>query len=43
MTIGTFFVAGFFGALGGLAAWGAVQLATILLGALADTIGKHIS
>lgn len=43
MTIGTFFVAGFFVTLGGLAAWGAVQLAGILLGALANTIGKHIS
>ena len=43
MGIGTFFVAGFFGALGGLTAYGAVQLAGILLGALANTIGKHIS
>lgn len=43
MTIGTFFVAGFFVTLGGLAAWGAVQLAGILLGALGNTIGKHIS
>lgn len=43
MTVGTFFVAGFFGALGGLAAYGAVQVASILLGALANTIGKHIS
>ena len=38
MTIGTFFVAGFFGALGGLTAYGAVQLAGILLGAMANTI-----
>lgn len=43
MGIGTFFVAGFFVALGGLAAWGAVQLAGILLGALGDAIGKHVS
>ena len=43
MTIGTFFVAGFFVTLGGLAAWDAVQLAGILLGALANTIGKHVS
>lgn len=43
MTIGTFFVAGFFGALGGLTAYGAVQIAGILLGALANTIGKHVS
>lgn len=43
MTIGTFFVAGFFVTLGGLAAWGAVQLAGILLGALGNAIEKHIS
>lgn len=43
MTIGTFFVAGFFVTLGGLAAWGAVQLAGILLGAVAGAIGKHVS
>lgn len=43
MTIGTFFAAGFFGGLGGLTAWGAVQLAGILLGALGDVIGKHVS
>ena len=43
MTIGTFFTAGFFGALGGLTAYGAVQLAGILLGAVANAIGKHIS
>lgn len=43
MTIGTFFAAGFFGGLGGLTALGAVQLAGILLGALGDVIGKHVS
>jgi hypothetical protein len=43
MTIGTFFVAGFFVTLGGLSAWGAVQVASILLGALGDVIGKHVS
>nr|DAK51721.1 MAG TPA: hypothetical protein [Caudoviricetes sp.] len=43
MTIGTFFVAGFFVTLGGLSAWGAVQVAGILLGALGDVIGKHVS
>lgn len=43
MTIGTFFVAGFFVTLGGLAAWGAVQLADILLDALADAIEKALS
>ena len=43
MTIGTFFVAGFFVTLGGLMAYGAVQLAGILLGALGDVIGKHVS
>lgn len=43
MTIGTFFVAGFFVTLGGLAAWGAVQLAGILLGAIGDVIEKHVS
>ena len=43
MTIGTFFVAGFFVTLGGLAAWGAVQLAGILLGAVAGAIEKALS
>lgn len=43
MTVGTFFVAGFFGALGGLAAYGAVRVAAILLGSLANVIGKHVS
>lgn len=43
MTIGTFFVAGFFVTLGGLMAWGAVQVAGILLGAMANIIGKHVS
>lgn len=43
MGIGECFVAGFFGALGGLTAWGAVQLAGILLGAMANVIGKHVS
>lgn len=43
MTIGTFFVAGFFVTLGGLTAYGAVQLAGILLDALANAIGKHVS
>lgn len=43
MTIGTFFVAGFFVTLGGLTAWGTVQLAGILLGALAGAIEKHVS
>lgn len=43
MTIGTFFVAGVFVTLGGLTAYGAVQLAGILLGALGDVIGKHVS
>jgi hypothetical protein len=43
MTIGTFFVAGFFVTLGGLAAWGLVQLAGIFLGAMADAIENHVS
>lgn len=43
MTIGTFFVAGFFVTLGGLAAWGAVQLAGILLGAVAGAIENALS
>lgn len=43
MTIGTFFVAGFFVTLGGLAAWGAVQLAGVLLGAVAGAIEKALS
>lgn len=43
MTIGTFFVAGFFVTLGGLAAYGAVQVASILLGAMANAIGKYVS
>ena len=43
MTIGTFFVAGFFVTLGGLAAWDAVQLAGILLGAVAGAIEKALS
>lgn len=43
MAIGTFFVAGFFVTLGGLAAWGAVQLAGILLGAVAGAIEKALS
>lgn len=43
MGIGTFFLAGFFGGLGGLAAWGLVQLAGIFLGAMADAIENHVS
>ena len=43
MTIGTFFVAGFFVTLGGLAAWGTVQVAGILLGAVAGAIEKALS
>lgn len=43
MTIGTFFVAGFFVTLGGLTAWGAVQVAGILLGAMSDLLRKHVA
>ena len=43
MTIGTFFVAGFFVTLGGLGAYAAVQVAGILLGAVAGVIAKHVS
>ena len=38
MTIGTFFVAGFFVTLGGLLAWGAVQVVAAILGAVASLI-----
>ena len=38
MTIGTFFLAGFFGGLGGLVAWGAVQIVAAILGAVANAI-----
>lgn len=43
MTIGTFFVAGFFVTLGGLGAYAAVQVAGILLDAVAGVIAKHVS
>lgn len=38
MGIGTFFLAGFFVTLGGLAAWGAVQVVVAILGAVAGAI-----
>lgn len=38
MGIGTFFLAGFFGGLGCLLAWGAVQIVAAILGAVATVI-----
>jgi len=38
MTIGTFFVAGFFVTLGGLMAYGAVQVVAAILGAVANAL-----
>lgn len=38
MTIGTFFVAGFFVTLGGLMAYGAVRVVVAILGAMANAL-----